>query len=145
MSKLNIADSLVQAFLRTAREQGDFNALVVYGIQEGGKALLRLASNHENPKVATGIWNWLTHMDAKTAEACGRALHEREGGCVVCTSFEALMLTTPLHSWITAKKRPWAELDTDAQKKHVEAAEIVIEVARMLSGRALNAPPLISA
>lgn len=123
-------DDLVQSFMKTARKTGAA-VLVAYGVQEGDKPVLRIASNVEQARAA-GLWNWLSRVDDRGIESGAKALAFAERG------------SRPLEALIEDNPQPqepdayWAWISEAWRQEYLVKIRIVFDAAKVHQGRTLN-------
>ena len=123
---MNQIDTLVQGFLKAARSE-KAAALVIYGVAERGKPVLRVASNSDE-KGTQGILAWLTKTDDRAVEAAARAIHD-----VRFVGEEHL-----LHCGLCGGTSSWENITKSSQDLHLGIARVVITAAKEQAGKTLN-------
>jgi len=120
-------DDLVQGFLRAAKRQGT-GALTIYTVNDGGRTLVRIASNSDDAGTKA-VLSFLTKMDDKAVEAAAAALHASMMGAVGDTK--------------AAQDELWAEASPDTQRAFRTHARVALQAAREHAGKTLNVQPLV--
>ena len=123
---MNQIDTLVQGFLKAARGE-KAAALVIYGVAERGKPVLRVASNSDE-KGTQAILSWMTKIDDRAIEAAARAVHD--------TKFMGNHQLD--HCCLCGSNSSWENITKEAQRLHDSVARVVLEAAKEQAGKTLN-------
>lgn len=123
-------DSLVQSFAKEARKAG-VAVLVAYGFTEDGKPILRVTSNVDSAR-AQGMWNFLTRVDERGAEAAAKVLAFATRGE---RPLEALNEENPQPQEPDAY---WVWISEAWRQEFLLKAKLVITAAKAHQGKTLN-------